>query len=145
MIERGSIRERTYAKRDSLSKRGARLRLFYANEILRSEDAQAVLDKMRRAMEVDNRDSAVIVKEDYIQSLKMTTLEKLNSKRIDTKIYDAEIESIGKIDKALGMLGYLSGLVNSSKALQLEGVGISRNSSPSSSGYYCGSLRLTFK
>lgn len=120
IVERGSIKERAYAKRDSLSKRSAMLNLFYANEILRNEDSQAVLDKMRQAMEADNRDSAVIVKEDYIQLLKTTTLEKLNAKRIDAQIYDTEMESIDKIDKALGMLGYLSALVNSPKALVLE-------------------------
>src|SRR5690606_26864978 len=121
IVERGSIKERAYAKRDSLSKRSAMLNLFYAKEILRNKDSQAVLDKMRQAMEAYNRDSAVIVKEDYIQLLKTTTLEKLNAKGIDAQIYDIEMEANEKIDKALGMLGYLSALVNSPTALVLEG------------------------
>src|SRR5690606_42031283 len=72
IVERVSIKERAYAKRDSLSKRSAMLKLFYANEILRNEDSEAVLDKMRQAMEADNRDSAGIEKEDDIILTKTT-------------------------------------------------------------------------
>jgi hypothetical protein len=112
-------RQIQYAKEDSLLKRSTLLRLLQADEVLRVAGANFVLDQMRAQMEKNRRNKAVELKKNYIESLKSVAQGKLLASSIDSVTFNKEIAAIAEIDKYLGMRGYLSGLVDSPKALML--------------------------
>lgn len=113
-------RLKLFARRDSLSDRTKVLQRDYAAEILRTAPSQAVLRKMQKAMEANDSEAATQVKDEYTQSLEAAIWKKLHSGFIDSAVSTAEIKSIEKIKNALGLLGYLSSIVNSPKALQID-------------------------
>ncbi|MGB3106965.1 hypothetical protein [Sphingobacterium siyangense] len=87
---------------ESLSKKLFLEKKKYANEILKPNDSQAVLNKMKEAVLSGQNGSAEKIKNEYRQKL----LDDANRKRVDQEIdRQAFREEVKAIDKIIGAFG----------------------------------------